>query len=209
MPKKAGTVLLSLLLATWIVSATMVLAQDQGRFEASIAAAGVLPKESTGNGTTLNPTNSAAFVASFRYRFNPRHSVEVNYARTADSQLYTLGVNQFRVMSKISEYSGAYVLNIFQRKKLEPFVFAGGGVLMFSPGNTYIDTYQLPVAVAKQTGLALLYGAGADYRVAPHIAVRLQYRGLIYKAPDFSGQNFQTSAKGNLAEPAIGIDFRF
>jgi opacity protein-like surface antigen len=202
-------VLLSLLLATWILSATMVLAQEGGRFEASIAAAGVLPKESTGNGTILNPTNSAALVASFRYRFNAKHAVEVNYARTSDSQLYTLGANQFRIMSKISEYSGAYVLNIFQRRKLEPFVFAGGGALIFSPGNTYIDTYALPVAVVKQTELAFLYGVGADYRVARHIAVRLQYRGLIYKAPDFSDQNFQTSAKGNLAEPAIGIDFRF
>jgi outer membrane immunogenic protein len=209
MPQKAGMVLLSLLFLMLTGSTPIAVAQHDGHFDASLGFAGVFPKQSTGNGTIVNPTNSAAFVASFRYRFNPTHSVEFNYASTRDSQVYTTGGNQFRIMSKVSEYSFAYVLNIFPRRKFEPFLFGGAGALVFSPGNTYINTYPLPVSVSKQTELAFLYGAGLDYRVVPHIAVRFQYRGLVYKAPDFSGPNFLTSAKGDLAEPAIGVVFRF
>jgi outer membrane immunogenic protein len=209
MPRKAGMVFMSglfLLLAGW---APMVVAQNDGHFDASVGFAGVFAKQSMGNGTILNPTNSGAFVATFRYRFNAAHSVEFNYGSTRDSQVYTTGADQFRIMSKVSEYSFAYVLNIFPKRKFEPFLFAGGGALTFSPGNTYINTYALPVAVKKQTELAFLYGAGVDYRVIPHIAVRFEYRGLVYKAPDFGGPNFLTSAKGDLAEPSIGLVFRF
>jgi outer membrane immunogenic protein len=209
MPQKAGMVFLALLFLLLTGSTPLALAQDDGHFDASLGFAGVFPKQSTGNGTILNPTNSAAVVASFRYRFNPTHSVEFNYASTRDSQVYTTGANQFRIMSKVSEYSFAYVLNIFQRGKFEPFLFGGAGALVFHPGNTYINTYALPVFVSKQTELAFLYGAGVDYRVVPHVAVRFQYRGLVYKAPDFAGPNFLTSAKGNLAEPSIGVVFRF
>jgi opacity protein-like surface antigen len=184
-------------------------AQEDGRFDVSVGAAGVITKQSTGNGTVLNPTNSGGVVASFRYRFNPTSSIEFNYGHTRDSQIYTEGPNQFRIQSTISEYTGAYVLNFFQHRKLEPFVFVGAGALKFKPGNTYIDTLQLPVAVVNQTELAFLYGGGADYRVISHVAVRLQYRGLVYKAPDFQGTGFLTGAKGHLAEPSIGLVFRF
>jgi opacity protein-like surface antigen len=204
-----GIVVLSLLTFVIMASATIAFAQEDGHFDASIGVAGVFTKQSTGNGTVLDPTNSAAFVATFRYRFNAMHSIEVNYAHTPDSQIYTEGPNFFRIQSKVSEYTGAYVLNLFQHGKLEPFVFAGGGALTFSPGNTYINTYQLPVAVVKQTQIAFLYGGGADYRVVPRIAVRLQYRGLIYKAPDFQGPGFFTGQRGSLAEPSIGVVFRF
>jgi outer membrane immunogenic protein len=209
MPQKAGMVFLSLLFLLLTGSTPSAVAQDDGHYDASVGFAGVFGKQSTGNGTLLNPTNSGAFVASLRYRFNPTHSVEFNYASTRDSQVFATGANQFRIMSKVSEYSFAYVLNIFSRRKFEPFVFAGAGALSFSPGNTYINTYALPVSVSKQTEIAFLYGAGVDYRVLSRLAVRFQYRGLVYKAPDFSGANFLTSAKGNLAEPSIGVVFRF
>jgi outer membrane immunogenic protein len=209
MPRKAGRVLLLLLFLMLTGSTLIAVAQDDGHFDASLGFAAVFPKQSSGNGTFLNPTNSAALVASFRYRFNPVHSVEFNYASTRDSQVFTTGVNQFRIMSKVSEYSFAYVLNIFPRRKFEPFLFGGAGALAFTPGNTYINTYPVSVLVSKQTELAFLYGAGVDYRVVSHIAVRCQYRGLVYKAPDFAGPNFLTSAKGALAEPSIGVVFRF
>jgi opacity protein-like surface antigen len=209
MPQKAGKAVLALLFVMLIGVVNVAFAQEDGRFDASLGAAGVFTKQSSGNGTVLNPTNSGAVVATIRYRFNPMHSFEFNYAHTRDSQIYTQGADQFRIQSTISEYTGAYVLNFFQRGKFEPFVFAGAGVLKFNPGNTYIDTYQLPVAVVSQTELAFLYGGGADYRVIPHFAIRLQYRGLFYKAPDFHGAGFLTGQNGHLAEPSIGIVFRF
>ncbi|HZR55390.1 MAG TPA: outer membrane beta-barrel protein [Terriglobales bacterium] len=208
MPKRAG-VKFFVFLFFILAGAVTASAQEDGRFDVSIGAAGVITKQSTGNGTVLNPTNSGAVVASFRYRFTPSSSLEFNYGHTRDSQIYTEGTNEFRIQTTISEYTGAYVLNFFQHRKLEPFVFVGAGALKFKPGNTYIDTLQLPVAVVNQTELAFIYGGGADYRVIPHVAIRLQYRGLAYKAPDFEGTGFLTGAKGHLAEPSIGVVFRF
>jgi outer membrane immunogenic protein len=209
MPQKTSVAVLAILFLILIGAANVASAQEDGRFDASLGVAGVFAKQSTGNGTVLKPTNSGAVIATIRYRFNPMHSIEFNYGHTRDSQIYTEGANQFRIQSTVSEYSGAYVLNFFQRAKFEPFVFAGVGALRFSPGNTYIDTFQLPVAVVKQTQLAFLYGGGADYRIIPHVAIRLQYRGLVYKAPDFQGPGFFTGQRGHLAEPSVGVVFRF
>jgi opacity protein-like surface antigen len=202
--KRAGIAVAALLLFTaagW--------AQQDGRFDASVSGAGVITRQSTGHGIILDPTNSAAPLVSFRLRFSARNSILVNYSLTHDSQIYTLGPHFDRVQSTVSEFSAAYVFNPVQIGKFEPFLLAGAGRLSFNPGNTFIDTFEVPVAAVKQNALAYLYGAGVDYRVRPHIAVRLQYRGLIYRVPDFKNPGLFTGALGQMAEPSIGIVFRF
>jgi outer membrane immunogenic protein len=203
MLRQAAMAVAALLLFT-----TSGLAQEDGHFDVSINGAAVLTKQSTGHGIVLDPTNSGAPLITFRVRLNAKHSLVANYSHTDDSQIYTLGADVYRIQSKVSEFSAAYVYNPIEIGKFEPFLLAGAGRLSFSPGNTYINTYEVPVAVVQQTELAVLYGAGVDYRVRPKIAVRLQYRGLIYKAPDFKGQFF-TGALGQMAEPSIGIVLRF
>ena len=204
MLKRAGAAVAVLLLFT-----AVGLAQEDGRFDVGVSGAGVIAKQSTGHGTILNTTNSAAPLVSFRFRFNPRHSLVANYSNTHDSQIYTLGPHFDRVQSTVSELSLAYVFNPIQIGKFEPFLLAGAGRLNFTPGNTFIDTFQVPVASAKQRALGYLYGAGVDYRVYRHIAVRLQYRGFFYRVPDFKNAALFTGALGHLAEPSIGLVFRF
>jgi outer membrane immunogenic protein len=184
-------------------------AQDDGHFDVSVSGAGVITKQSTGHGIIQNPTNSAGPLVSFRVRFNARHSIIANYSTTHDSQIYTLGTHFDRVQATVSEFSAAYVLNPIQIGKFEPFLLAGAGSLNFNPGNTFIDTFPVPVAAVKQRALGYLYGVGVDYRVRPHIAVRLQYRGLIYRAPDFKNPGLFTGALGQMAEPSIGVVYRF
>ena len=74
---------------------------------------------------------------------------------------------------------------------------------------------------SQQTKPAFLYGGGFDYRIfsilpvirkstlSKHLALRLEYRGLVYKAPDFNVQNLFTGARGHLAEPSAGIVVKF
>ena len=204
MCKQAGIAVAALLLWT-----SAALAQEDGHFDFSVSGAGVIGKQSTGHGTTLNPTNSAAPLVSFRFRFNAKHSLVGNFSTTHNGQIFTLGAHDFRIQSTVSEYSLGYVFNPVQIGKFEPFVLAGAGSLSFTPGDTFIDTFQVPIASVKQNQLMILYGAGVDYRVVAHIAVRLQYRGLIYKVPDFKNPALFTGAHGQLAEPSIGIVFRF
>ena len=64
------------------------------------------------------------------------------------------------------------------------------------------------IPASQQTKPAFLYGGGFDYRifssvpfirrssVTNHLALRLQYRGLLYKAPDFKVQNLLPAPEG-------------
>ena len=190
--------------------ASLAQAQDVGRFDVSLGFGGVFSSKSTANsGTSLKPTNSGAILATFRFRFNRMHSLEANLGHSMNSQVFLLSPNTFRVQAGITEFSGAYVFSPFQTARVEPFLFGGAGALRFNPGNTSIDGFQAAFGATQQTSLAFLYGAGADYRLWRILALRLQYRGLVYKAPDFNLQNLFTGARGHMAEPSVAIVFKF
>ncbi len=187
-------------------------AHAQVPVDVSVSGAGVFSRTTnSANGSVSDsPTKSVAVFGTVRYRFNHRSAVELNLGHTKNSQIFTVPPDTYRVMTGIFEYTVAYVFTPFNGKKLDPFLLAGGGGLKFGAGNTYIDGNQLALGAASSSSLAFLYGTGADYRVFPHLALRLQYRGLIFKNPDFGIPNrFYTGAKGHLAEPAVGIVVKF
>ena len=213
-----------------LVFTSLGLAKDD-RFDVSFNGAGVFTTTTTGNGVTHSATDGANFFGTFRWRFikkNPHHSLIFNYGRAKDSQIYE-STEDFHVLSSISEYTGAYVYSFHETHGFEPFVFAGAGALRFSPRSTWVFFPDLPdgthnrvqvnVGTSTQTEVAYLYGVGVDHRL-PHFkrfSVRLQYRGLFYRAPDFnvtpartgSGLNFFTGGHAHMAEPSIGLVFRF
>ena len=202
--------------AGWALAVAFVLtsigsAQEQGRFDVSIGGAGVFSKTSTSsNGTvTLKPTSSGAILATFRYRFNRMHGIEGNIGHTMNSQVFFIPPDNYRIHAGVTEYSGAYVFSPFQTARIEPFLFGGAGALRFNPGTTSIDGFQSAFGAAKQTSLAFLYGGGVDYHLWRFLGLRLQYRGLIYKAPNFTVPILFTGAKGHMAEPTAGIVVKF
>ena len=141
MLKRAGIAVAGLLLFV-----ATGLAQEDGRFDISLSGVGVIPSNASGHAIDLKPTNSGAPLISFRFRFNAKHSVVANFSSTHDSQIYTLGADIYRVQSTITEFSAAYVYNPIQIGKFEPFLLAGAGSLSFNPGNTFINTFQVPIA---------------------------------------------------------------
>ena len=198
------------------------LSQDN-RFDVSLNGGAVLTKQSQGNGTVLTPTNSLNILVTGRYRFSARSSVEINYAHTTNSQIYFASPLTYRINNSIGEYSGAYVFSFLQSDRLEPFVFAGAAALVFYPSydtNT-INGVQTVIPASQQSKPAFLYGGGFDYRifsrlpfirrssVSDHLALRLQYRGLFYKAPDFNVKNLFTGDRGHMAEPMVGVVVKF
>jgi hypothetical protein len=48
-----------------------------------------------------------------------------------------------------------------------------------------------------------------DYRLVRALGLRLQYRGLVYKAPDFGLAALSTDSWTHTAEPSVGLVFRF
>lgn len=205
--RKAG------LAITLFALACMASAQEQNRFDFSINGAGVFSKTATsssGSSISDRPTKSVAYIGTFRYHLTAKHALEINIGHTRNSQIFSVPPDTFRITSAITEYSGAYVFSPFSRGRFQPFLLAGAGGLRFSPGNTYVNTFQASFGAAQQTSLAFLYGVGTDYRIWRIFAVRLQYRGLIYKNPDFKVPSlFFTGAKGHMAEPGVGIVLKF
>jgi opacity protein-like surface antigen len=220
MLKKAGP-----LAAAFFLFTSLGFSQDKGHFDASFNGSVVFTKTSSGNGVQQSATIGSNYFGTFRFKFRRKHSLLFNYGRAQNSQVYRTGFD-YHVVTRTTEYSGAYRYNLFQKGKFEPFVFVGAGALTFSPQSTWLvlpefvvgvpNNVQINLNAAKQTALAYLYGGGVDYRLPWRWALRLQYRGLYYNAPDFkvdalsgSAVNFSTGAKSHMAEPSIGLVFRF
>jgi len=79
-------------------------------------------------------------------------------------------------------------------------------VLIFSPiANSTNATF----GSSTQTTGTFLYGFGLNYRLTHALGVRLQYRGLVYKAPDFRVSDISTGSWTHSAEPSLGLRLRF
>jgi opacity protein-like surface antigen len=220
MLKKVRLVATTLFLLT-----SLALSQDDGHFDASFNGAAVFTKESDGNGIRQSATAGSNYFGTFRFKLKPKHSLVFDYGRAKNSQVYQAGFD-YHELTTISEYSGAYVYSPFQHGRFEPFLTVGGGFLRFNPQSTWVvlpdftanvpNRLQVNLNATKQTEIAFLYGAGVDYRLSERFAVRMQYRGFLYPAPDFNvttvsggAVSFFTGSKGHMAEPSIGLVVRF
>lgn len=224
MLRRSGiTITAPLLFASLLLFAPLGWAQEN-RYEVSLGGSAVFSKQSSGNGTVLTPTNSGAVLVTGRYRLSEHSSIAINYSHTANSQIYFADPLTYRIHSTTAEYSGAYVFSFHESKKVEPFLFAGAGALIFYPNYnfSYVNGVQTYLPSSQQTKPAFLYGGGVDYlifsslplihrspTISNHLALRLQYRGLVYKAPDYNLQNLFTGARGHMAEPSVGIVVKF
>lgn len=217
----------ALILAFLFALAGFSPAQD-GHFDASFNGAPIFTKGSTVGAVSQSATIGANIFGTFRVKFKPKHSFVFNYGHAKDSQIYETVGDNFHILTSISEYSGAYVFSPFSKKgKFEPFVLAGGGLLRFYPRSTWVffppvnlqpNNIQINLNAATQSELAFVYGFGVDYRlpVLSRFALRLQYRGFLYREPDFridsstgSAISFFTGTYGHMAEPSVGLVFRF
>jgi outer membrane immunogenic protein len=205
--KRAGLAIAAILVLVSLAPAQ----DDEGHFDVGLGYTGVFSKTSSASlgNTTLKPTSSGGVLASFRYRFNHTHGIAVNFGHTNNSQIFTVPPDTLRVGTGITEFSGAYVFSPFHDKRIDPFFLAGAGMLRFNPGNQYIDGFQSSFGAQQQTSLTFLYGGGADYRLWKALALRVQYRGLVYKVPDFKVPALFLGAYGHMAEPSVGIVFKF
>ncbi len=195
-----------------ILTIAATAADAQKGIDLAISGAGVFSKttSSASGGVTNTPTKSVAVLGSVRYHFAKHHAVELNLGNTSNSQIFSVPPDSYRVATGIGEYSLAYVFTPVQSQRFQPFLLAGGGALKFGVGNTYIDNIQQFLGANSRTSLAFLYGAGTDYHLLKFMALRLQYRGLIYRSPDYGVPGrFYTGARGHLAEPAVGIVVKF
>lgn len=195
-----------------VLAITATATHAQNRLDVSLSGAGVFSKTTTSasGGVSDTPTKSFAVLGSIRYHLTKHHAFEVNFGHTRNSQIFSVPPDSYRVSTGIGEFTGAYVFTPLQGQRFQPFLLAGGGALKFSVGNTYIDTIQQNLGASSGTTLAFLYGGGTDYHLWKILSLRVQYRGLIYRNPDFGvPSRFFTGTRGHMAEPSAGIVVKF
>jgi opacity protein-like surface antigen len=220
MLKKAALISVALFLLT-----SLGFTQDDGRFDASFNGGPVFTKSTSGNGIQQSATAGSNFFGTFRYKFSPKLSLEFNVGSARNSQIYQSNVD-FHTLDSIRELSGTLVYNLYEKGKFQTFVLGGAGALRFAPKTTWLilpdflpnvpNRLLTPLNTTNQTGVAYIFGAGVDYRLPWRFALRLQYRGLVYNAPDFnvtavsgSSVSLATGSKAFMSEPSIGIVFKF
>ena len=180
-------------------------AQDFIRSEVSVEGTGFFTNDSSGRGVLNSATNTGGLLVGYRYNLKRWFAVEANYGYDRNTQMY-FGSTLARVQSDIHQFTGSAVVKLPGLGRFQPYALAGGGALVFEPTGNAGGVFAGANQEARGT---FLYGLGADYVVARHLSLRAEYRGLVYKAPDFSLAGLNTDSWTNISQPAVGIVFRF
>jgi len=179
--------------------------------DVSASVYGAFSGTTTGNGMTQSPSNAAGGIVEVRHIANPFMGFEGTYSFNRANQKYTSlvcpatgvvpGCDPPRsVSADAHEVTGDWIVSA-KIVNLRPFALAGGGILFNQPSGGQSET-------SSSTEGVFVYGAGLDWGLLPHIGLRLQYRGNLYRAPDLTKVYGSSGAFTHTAEPMIGIYFR-
>lgn len=199
---------LGLVLSFFLAGAVSTAAHAQTDIAVSLY--GAFSGATAGNGTKESPSNAAGGLFELRHIRNPLIGYEATYSVNRANQVYSLtgrppcastGCPVAAVSANAHEITGDWLVSL-HIANIRPFALAGAGLLLNQPtgGQNNTTSSDKPVFV---------YGAGLDWRFLPHIGLRLQYRGNVYKSPDVATAFSSTGAFAHTAEPMLGAYFRF
>ena len=182
-------------------------ASEGPRQEVSLQGTGFFTKDSQGRGVSQHTTDAGGFLVGYRYHFNDWLAAEANYGYVRNTQFNLTALGAFNVQSNIHEATASLVVTPpISVARLHPYFLSGSGALVFDPTGNAGGT--VPGA-RRQAKAAFVYGGGADYDVTRHLSLRLEYRGLVYKRPDFELSSLNSDVTAHTAQPSAGIVIRF
>ena len=196
-------------IAASVILLAMSAVAQENRSELSFQGTGFFTGSTSGNGTAYSATESGGALGTYRYHVNRWLSVEGAYGVTLNTQKYDfLSSNPFRIQTDVHQFTGSLVMNLPMRgrSRINPYFLLGGGALLFDPTGNQFNSLS---NAQSQTKGAFVYGLGVNYAVHKGVALRMEYRGLVYGSPDFGFGALSTNAVAHTAEPSIGISFRF
>jgi opacity protein-like surface antigen len=190
--------------------APMAMAQEKdeaGRHEVIVQGTGFFTKDSQGNGNSQHSTDTGGFLASYRYHFNRWLAGDATYGYARNTLQNVTTTSVLNVQSNIHQATGALVVTFpVTIARLKPYALAGAGALVFDPTG---NPGGFVPGAGRQTKGAFVYGGGAEVRIMRHVSLLLEYRGLVYKRPDFGLAALNSDATTHTAQPSAGIAFRF
>lgn len=190
--------------------APMAMAQEEeeaGRHEVIVQGTGFFTKASQGNGNSQHSTDTGGFLASYRFHFNQWLAADASYGYARNTLQNVTTTGALNVQSNIHQGTGALVVTFpVTIARFKPYALAGAGVLVFDPTG---NPGGFVPGAERQTKAAFVYGGGAEVRIVRRVSLLLEYRGLVYKRPDFGLTALNSDATAHTAQPSVGIAFRF
>jgi len=187
------------------VSATTAMAQVEQPSQITIQGTALVTKSSNDQIPSHEATKSGGFLVGYSYQFSRWFGAEANYGYTRNTQNYVTLGGASSSQADFHEVTGALVARIpVHVRGIRPYVLGGGGALVFDPTEKFIVT-----GAQRQARGAFVYGGGANFDVTHNFGLRAEYRGFVYKVPDFTLDSLNVDKFTHLAQPSVGFFFRF
>jgi len=198
----------TILLAGFVILLTVGATAQENGSEISLQGTGFFTKDTNGQGISRTTTDTGGFQVGYRYNFNRWLAAEADYGYDRNTEKYFGGgFGGSRVQTNVHAVTSDVVVKLPLRLRgITTYALAGGGGLIFDPTGNFGGF--VPGASTQGRG-AFLYGAGADYAFTRHLSLRAEYRGFVYKNPDFELRALNTDSWAHTAQPSAGIVFHF
>lgn len=186
-------------------------AQDY-KSEVSVQGTANLPKNSDNLDIPHEATKSGGFLIGYRYHLSPWFAVQGDYGYTRDTQKYLDPFfGETDIQANIHQLTGEAVITAPSSSRVRPYALAGIGGLFFRPTNSPSNNF---IGIGNGSGnnqakAAFVYGGGVDFDLTKFVALRAEYRGLLYKIPDFQIPGLATDNFTHMAQPSVGLVWRF
>ncbi len=176
------------------------------RNEVTVQGSGFFNKQTTDGGITNESTNSGGVMAGYRFNLRKWLAAEGDYDYFRNSEKFWSSGGTTFIPMNVHAATGTAIVKLpsFRMpavKMVSPFAIAGGGALFFDPRGGFISK--------EQTRGAFVYGGGVDVPMSKHFLVRAEYRGFVYKTPDFEQTNLKVDNYTHSAVPSAGLVFTF
>src|SRR5215475_10602225 len=187
-----------------VLFATAAMAQVEQPSQISFQGTGLFSKDSNADSASQRTTNSGGLLVGYSSQFNNWAGVEGNYGYSRNTQNFLGTFGQSGIRTNFHEVIVSFVVHIPVRlANVRPYALAGGGALIFNPVDNFTN------GIDRQTRGAFVYGGGANFDVTRNFGIRTEYRGLVYKSPDFTQPSLNLDKVTHLAQPSAGFYFRF
>ena len=176
-------------IAAFLVFSTTAMAQVEQHSQVSIQGTALITKDTNSDSSPLSQqtTKSGGFLVGYSYQFNSWAGVEGNYGYTQNTVNTFGSFGQSSIRSDFHEMTGAFVAHIpLSTRGVRPYALGGAGALLFNPTD---EAKIANSGIDRQAKAAFVYGGGVNFDITSHFGVRAEYRGFVYKAPDFKTAN--------------------
>ncbi len=140
-------------------------------------------------------------MAGFRYNSSRRFAIEADYDFFRNSEKFVSNSSVTRIPTNVHALTAVGIVQLPALRTIRPFALSGFGLMLFEPREAF--------GTGSQARRTFVYGGGFDVPVIRHIALRAQYRGFVYKPPDFDTSTVQVDKFSHAAVPSAGLVFTF